>query len=294
MTVEGDLVASAMGVPPKWVDTIQGAELWAILMALQSVTFPKGLYTDCDSVRVGFTRGGRWAGSSKRRYARVWTSLYAIVDEGEQWVHWIPAHTSEASIDSAVCSDGSVVDETKWCANKMVDHLAKDAAETVRVPVQVRSRLLHRELQLREFSIYLGKLTHAANSFQGPDGVVRDSDSKRPQGRKVNKTRSSTKSVRPKSFVGVVRRAASKTGTKSSWCMPASCTRMHSKRHSLTAANALRSARAKAAIDARLEASFVESWRERRAATLKPSEGPSASERMNALKQRIAARNAAS
>ena len=109
-------------------------------MALQSVTFPKGLYTDCDSVRVGFTRGSKWAGSSKRRYARVWTSLYALVDEGEQWVHWIPAHTSEASIDSAVCSDGSVVDEIKWHANQMADLLAKDAAEAARVPVLVRSK----------------------------------------------------------------------------------------------------------------------------------------------------------
>ena len=34
MTQDGEWVAAAHGLPPKWVDTIQGAELWAILMAL--------------------------------------------------------------------------------------------------------------------------------------------------------------------------------------------------------------------------------------------------------------------
>ena len=41
----GDLIASATGVPPRWVDTIQGAELWAVRMALLHVAFPDVFYT---------------------------------------------------------------------------------------------------------------------------------------------------------------------------------------------------------------------------------------------------------
>jgi hypothetical protein len=44
---DGEILAAAFGVPPKWVDSIQGAELWAVRMALQSVLLPNKLYTDC-------------------------------------------------------------------------------------------------------------------------------------------------------------------------------------------------------------------------------------------------------
>ena len=50
---------------------------------------------------------------------------------------------------------------------------------------------------------------------------------------------------------------------------------------------------ATAAFDAGLEASFMASWHENRAASMKPAGGPSATERLNALKQRVAARTAA-
>ena len=50
----GHVVASASGAPPRWVDTIQGAELWAVQMALSSVPFPSVLYTDCKQYSRGF------------------------------------------------------------------------------------------------------------------------------------------------------------------------------------------------------------------------------------------------
>ena len=51
---------------------------------------------------------------------------------------------------------------------------------------------------------------------------------------------------------------------------------------------------ATAALAASLEASFMALWHENRAASLKPAGGPSATELLNALKQRVAARTAAS
>ena len=68
----GDLLAAAYGVPPRWVDTIQGAELWAVQMAMLHGLFPRRLWTDCDTVCIGLAKTATWAGSSKRRYARIW------------------------------------------------------------------------------------------------------------------------------------------------------------------------------------------------------------------------------
>ncbi len=143
--------------------------------------FPLVFYTDCDTVRRGVARGVLLGGSSKRKYSRVWTSLSTMLDENTDPVHWMPAHTRKSSIGCVHCSDGSIVDDIKWCSNQIVDLLAKDAAEGNRVPPAFRASFLFRESQLRDLVVYLGRLTHAANSFQGPEGVVRDSD---PKGRK--------------------------------------------------------------------------------------------------------------
>ncbi len=37
----GNVMAAAHGVPPAWVNTIQGAELWAVQMVLSNVVFPQ-------------------------------------------------------------------------------------------------------------------------------------------------------------------------------------------------------------------------------------------------------------
>ena len=39
----GKIVAVAFGVSPRWVDTMQVAELWAVHMALQTVPLPSEL-----------------------------------------------------------------------------------------------------------------------------------------------------------------------------------------------------------------------------------------------------------
>ena len=126
------------------MNTIQGAELWAVLKALQSATFPAGLFTDCDTVRRGVARGVLWGGSSKRKYSRVWTSLSTMLDENTESVHWMPAHTPKSSIGCVHCSDGSIVDDIKWCSNQIVDLLAKDSAEGNRVPPAFRASFLFR------------------------------------------------------------------------------------------------------------------------------------------------------
>ena len=135
-----NLVCTAFGVPPKWIDSIQGAELWAVNMALQHVQFPPKLYTDCNSVRQGTQRPLEWASSSKRKFARVWSCISLQLEGTPEVVQWIPAHTSKASIGEKLCSDGEIVSEEYWCSNQMVDLLAKDAANSICVSEAFRSR----------------------------------------------------------------------------------------------------------------------------------------------------------
>ena len=153
------MLASARGVPPEWVDTIQGAELWAIKMVLLHVTFPKALYTDCESVRTGLSKGFAWAESAKRRYSRVWSSTMSMIEDMGQIVHWMPAHIPESSVGEARCSDLERVDRIKWRSNQTVDLLAKSAAEGIRVPAACRVNFLLAEKQLKELLMYLGRLT---------------------------------------------------------------------------------------------------------------------------------------
>ena len=279
---EGEYVCSAHGVPPYWIDTIQGAELWAVVMALLNVTFPEGLYTDCDSVRTGANKGPVWAQSAKRRYARAWATLASIIEGAQDMLHWMPAHSSEASIGSVKCSDGSFVDGLKWYSNQMVDFLAREAAEGVRIPAQCRKDFLLGEKQLKEFLIYLGKLTYEVNNFQSSEGVIRDSDAK--QRRRVKKSTRKQNSTKTGKSV----RTSTTCGT-SVFVRGQSCRGLQDRLRSTVSAKQGWMGRAKLAS---LEASFFKSWRAERAISLKPSGLCSAAERISALKARVIARGA--
>ena len=210
---DGSVLASARGVPPEYIDTIQGAELWAIKMALLHITFPKALYTDCESVRTGLYKGFAWAESAKRRYSRVWTSTINMIEELGKIVHWMPVHITESSVGEVRCSDLERVDQTKWWSNQIVDWLAKYAAEGIRVPVACRVNFLLAEKQLKELVIYLGRLTCQVNEFQTENGVVRDSDGLRPKGKRKSKRAA---------YKGDVRQQRPKPRCKvSTWKMPA-------------------------------------------------------------------------
>ena len=112
-------------------------------------------------------------------------------------VYSIPAHAAASDIGKKVCSDGCIVSEDMWCANQMVDLLAKDAAALVRRSHHERSFLLDREKQLRELAVFMGRLTHAAKHFVRPDGVtIRDSTAVRSFSKKRQK-RSSCMRVAP-------------------------------------------------------------------------------------------------
>ena len=298
----GEVIASACGNPPRWVDTIQGAELWAVLKALMHCTFPAALYTDCDTVRRGSRQGPEWAGSSKRRYARIWRSIYDVIEESPELIHWMPAHLPESRIDDAWCSDGSVVNRDKWAANQCVDVLAKREAEAIRLPSEYRSQVLGFETWMKQLLIYLGQLTFEANHHQSLGGVMRDSEAIRLK-RKVKKHKVKKKmpsGVRVTSRIASgVQSASSSRPIRRRVCgytdiQVSASASASAKRHKASSKRVLE------VLEARRDHAFQLSWREERdrresrdqSMQPRPPEAPTAKQRIEALRQRVVARAA--
>jgi hypothetical protein len=216
-------------------------------------------------------------------------------DADGRLVHWIPAHTAAADIGKKVCSDGCIVSEDLWCANQMVDLLAKDAAALVRRSHHERSFLLDREKQLRELAVFMGLLTYAANHFVRPDGVtIRDSTAVRPF-RKRRQKRSSCMRVAPV-LDGVAANAAPKAKGRPlrSRFVFYGLARPSSMESRVKATQVARLRLLGDERELRKEASFQEWWQESRSQSMKPRDIalPTAHERMSALRQRVTAKSA--
>jgi len=295
---DGSLVVSAFGTPPRWIDTIQGCELWAVHMALQHATFPERLFTDCDSVRQGVRKPATWANSAKRRFSRVWSAIELQLDGRAECVHWMPAHTSEDAFEQKCTSAGESVTEDMWLSNQLVDLMAKRGAQSMRHDLVDVRRFAKWEMQIKELVIFLGQLTALANEYPLPDGTTtRDSQARRTK-------RTTSKRVREAPIGGGDSGASSgRGGVSSARAARAGAGRRTHRVGSVAkpiapaivrATKKAKIARTMVAFQAGVEAAFVESWCEQRAASLKPSAGPSASERMNALKLRVLSRVAGS
>ena len=211
----------------------------------------------------------------------------------------MPAHTSKSSIGQVITSSGKYVTEDMWYANQIVDFLAKEGASSIRYDVEERSSFTFKEKQLRELAVFLGKLTYIANAFTLPDGSkVRDSEAVKSF-RQRNTARLSFSAERlrfskfsrltPGGRVEPIWRISAKRPKRCHWGRgPGWST--SSVAHVAAAAKA---SRAKQGIENRNEASFEAWWRESRSHALKPTAGPSARERLDALRQRLASRGAA-
>jgi len=180
-----------------------------------------------------------------------------------------------------------------WCSNQLVDQLAKDAAETARLEESQRCWLAGREAQLKELVIFLGMLTHAANSFVLPDGKkIRDSTAVRSLRRSKHKCSPAQSKVKKASggFVGKPGRGS----CVHSWRMPSN-KNAPKVFASVSFSRASSVKRAQAGFAARQEATFQDWWRESRSQSLRPrvDSAPSAKERLDALKARVAARGMA-
>ena len=78
---EGSVTGSAHGTPPAWVDTVYGAELWALGQATRLAMPGTAFRTDCLSVLKVFQSGKRMACSGKCKLARIWNGIFAALDD---------------------------------------------------------------------------------------------------------------------------------------------------------------------------------------------------------------------
>ena len=187
-----DLIAAAMGCPPKWVKEIHPSELWALLQAVTSSEPGSSFVSDCLSVVEGCHKGSLWANSAHRTYSRGWNPLSAALeecDEASKAVKWMPAHCSKTAVGNKKLSDGRFMTQHDLQANAFVDKLCKEAAARAAMPEPMRKKVAEQSQKLVCIARWLGQVTVLANHFpagMGPNGkcvFLRDSEARRkPKG----------------------------------------------------------------------------------------------------------------
>eukprot|EP00973_Karenia_brevis_P058670 8171336-Karenia_brevis.AAC.1 len=84
VTPTGIITAAAHGGTPWWIDSIHGAELWALGCAL-SVTCDSmnTIWTDHKPLVGGVVRAQSWAYSPRKVFARAWSWIAAAMDDSK-------------------------------------------------------------------------------------------------------------------------------------------------------------------------------------------------------------------
>ena len=195
VSTSGDLLAYGKGVPPDWIHDAAGAEAWAFAVILRMCPFLPDTTTDCLNIVKTVARGRAHATAASAPLARVWVSIFSMLEEqaGDsdalQRLRWMPAHGAQSSIHRARRSDGLHLTALDWRANRLVDALAKAAAQQHRVPKQLRQFVDDAAAALEYALAKLATVTYAANHFHCavtlPDGsttqrVKRDSSAQKP------------------------------------------------------------------------------------------------------------------
>ena len=178
----GDLLGTARGIPPQWCYTAAAAEAWALLEVLRQSPVPPRMRTDCQSLLNMAKQGAEVATAANRPLARIWVSIAGILDgdlttlERSNLLVWQPAHQTIQAIRQRHGSDGRKITTTDWRANRLVDALAKQAAEQVRAQKATRNLLQSARAACQHAACTLGRVTFAANNHRveelGEDGQM--------------------------------------------------------------------------------------------------------------------------
>ena len=181
---QGAVVAEARGLPPRWITDIPGTEAWAILQAAVVAEPGSDYRVDCKPCVDAIQRGKEWATSSRRPLARVFNLVFTAIDDTplEAFV-WMPAHSTADDVGSLLLGNEAPLSEVDRQWNARADAEAKAAVEAHRVPVEVRRRVKQEAKRVREAAMWLGRVTHLANSHA--DAPHRDSESTRWKSRRT-------------------------------------------------------------------------------------------------------------
>jgi hypothetical protein len=293
----GRLVGYAAGAPPAWATSSAAAEAWAMLVVLQTAASPPRVVTDCLGLLETLQRGREAATAANRPLARLWALTFAALDgqPPEGYVHgplcWMASHGSRGTVGIATLSDGRAVTFTDWRANRLADGLAKQAAARSRVPAELRRFLATAEEATCHEAAVLGMVTHAAAnhwvSSTKPDGaytVTRSRDACPPpfentKGRAARRGAGGKRAEQgalPKDPCKAQVAQTSDAVTTADWHR----------------ARTQRARQARAEKEDAAEARFHEGWAEARlrAARPPPAAGPTAAERVEAVRLRLVAK----
>jgi hypothetical protein len=201
----------------------------------------------------------------------------------------MPAHMSRLTATTAGKSDGSPLSYVDWRANRLVDALAKAAARTRRLPAELRSLHASAAQAAGHAAALLGVVTHAANNFQeshwDQEGRLHTRTYRDAWLPPFQDHASGARSGQRGS-----RGAVAKAREQPAELAPCAATP--------SVADSARAAKAKAREQQELreearEGRALQTWLSDCAATLRPAAGPTATERLEAVRRRIAAKEAA-
>ena len=179
---DGSVRAAAFGVPPPWIRSIHGAEMWAFFAALRCAIPGVAFRSDRQAVVDTFRRGAHVATGASVEHARLWILIYAACDDYENphtdlTLEWMLAHTTEAHVGVASLSNGQLLTTHDRAGNALADTLAKRGAEFHRVPETTRTLVSHYSQLALWSARALAVRTFAANHLEVPGaiGLRRDS-----------------------------------------------------------------------------------------------------------------------
>ena len=167
----GSLLGYGFGWPPSWCTTAAAAEAWALQVVLETCPFPPKMRTDCLALLSTAREGSRRAEHHSRPLARIWrlirqaidVDIASLVDGG--LLAWVPAHKTLKAVGEAKDSNGNRLTIVDWRANRLVDMLAKLAAEAAQASKHTILLLKSAEAAAAHAACLLGVVTHAANNY---------------------------------------------------------------------------------------------------------------------------------
>ena len=168
---EGEVTAKAFGTPPGWINTVPGAEAWALYEALRNMVPGASIRSESASVVNRFKDGKKAATSSKVKSARLWRMIFELCDhyscpESQVDLELMPAHTAAWQVGRTRKGDGSRLTATDRTGNDLADGMAKKGAKLHRVPWKLRCEVETAERVALRAALQLSVTTHAANNVQ--------------------------------------------------------------------------------------------------------------------------------
>ncbi len=170
VSAEGDLLAVGCGRPPVCIWDAAGAELWAFYFVVSTNPFVPKVYTDCKGVLDGWQEGFESCTTVKKKLARTWRLIGAALDfnfeQAASLTTWMPAHGSIHTIGVALDSNSRPITPLMWRANRLVDLAAKAAAHKNRLPNWVINKTKSIASFVRYHGALLGHVTWLANNHE--------------------------------------------------------------------------------------------------------------------------------